>query len=90
PAEGCLRSARVKAGSQAEELLAFPAENVDRAANPRIRFRRAGRREKNWNLIQGQRNRLFLEYFVEPHVVPGVSGAAGALARSPRARGWGR
>ncbi|CAJ1345672.1 unnamed protein product, partial [Effrenium voratum] len=25
--------------------------------------------EKNWNLIQGQRNRLFLEYFVEPHVV---------------------
>ncbi|CAJ1383298.1 unnamed protein product [Effrenium voratum] len=49
PAEGCLRSARVKA----EELLAFPAENV----------------EKNWNLIQGQRNRLFLEYFVEPHVV---------------------
>lgn len=36
-----------------EELLAFPAGSV----------------EKNWNLIEGQRDRLFLEYFIEPHIV---------------------
>eukprot|EP00438_Fugacium_kawagutii_P017566 Skav228554 [mRNA] locus=scaffold1887:633101:641552:- [translate_table: standard] len=36
-----------------EELIAFPASAV----------------EKNWNLIEGQRDRLFLEYFIEPHIV---------------------
>ena len=27
--------------------------------------------EKNWNLIEGQRDRLFLEYFIEPRIVSG-------------------
>ncbi len=30
--------------------------------------------EKNWNLIEGRRDRLFLEYFIEPHIVCGTPG----------------
>lgn len=31
--------------------------------------------EKNWNLIEGRRDRLFLEYFIEPHIVCGTPGS---------------
>ena len=37
-----------------EELLAFPAAHGV---------------EKNWNLIEAETQRLFIEYFIEPHVV---------------------
>ncbi|CAK9107660.1 unnamed protein product [Durusdinium trenchii] len=39
---------------KAEELLAFPAAHGV---------------EKNWNLILGEKLRLFMEYFIEPHIV---------------------
>ena len=30
--------------------------------------------EKNWNLILGEKLRLFMEYFIEPHIVLGRPG----------------
>eukprot|EP00439_Symbiodinium_sp_Y106_P040006 s1322_g4.t2 len=39
---------------QANELLVFPS---------------ASGVEKNWNLIHGDRDRLYIEYFIEPHIV---------------------
>ena len=43
----------------------FPASSLVLFSSPE---------EKNWNLIEGQRDRLFLEYFIEPHIVSGPRG----------------